>query len=325
VSFMLYSQSLSSSIESVGTIFTGIAQALGAADKIFDLLRRVPVVLVKGDEDIRSEGPVNESDNRSAEEFVGTVELVHVTFRYPNRPATPVLDDFSFKLEQGKVLALVGESGGGKSSVIRLILHHYEPEKGQVLISGRPVTSFSQRVLRRNLSVVGQEPTLFGRSVLRNIVYGLEGTEDEPSFEDVVRAAKLSHAHEFIIKLPKGYSTLLGERGSTLSGGQRQRLCIARALVRRPKILLLDESTSALDAESEAKVLEALDNVISSEGGRLSVLVVAHRLSTIKKADEIIVVEKGKIAESGTHASLLDKKGKYAELVARQIEQMPKA
>jgi len=265
VSFMLYSQSLSSSVASIGTIFTGIAQALGAADKVFDLMKRQPKV---------AGGGAAEDEGSDPAPFLGTVELRHVSFRYPSRPTQPVLEDFSLKVDQGQVVALVGESGGGKSSVCKLLLHHYDALGGQVLVSGVPIASISQQALRRNLSVVQQEPTLFGRSVLRNILYGLEGTADEPSMDQVIRAAKLAHAHEFIVKLPKGYATLLGQRGSTLSGGQRQRLCIARAVVRRPKILLLDEATSALDAESEAKVVEALDDVIRQEA--LTVLVVAQ-------------------------------------------------
>lgn len=317
VSFMLYSQSLSNSIESVGYIFSGIATALGAADKIFDLLRREPKVRAKGDEDEDDcDAPF---DPREDDVFVGTIELRNVAFRYPSRPSVQVLSNFSLKVEQGEIVALVGESGGGKSSVMKLVLNHYNPDSGEVLISGRPVSEYNQQLLRRRMSVVNQEPTLFARSVLRNIVYGLEGCEDEPTFEDVVRAAKLANAHDFIMKLPKGYSTLLGERGSTLSGGQRQRVCIARALVRRPRILLLDESTSALDAESEAKVLEALDKVMHAGSG-MTTLVIAHRLSSIRNSDKILVAEKGAVVEQGTHDELLRKGGKYAELVKRQLQ-----
>ncbi|KAH9249817.1 hypothetical protein BASA81_012412 [Batrachochytrium salamandrivorans] len=317
VSFMLYSSSLSNSLSSIGVIYSGLASALGAADKIFDLLRQKPKVIPKGDEIPEDE---QEVIGGLEEPFTGTVELRDVCFRYPTRPTVLVLDKFNLKVDQGQVVALVGESGGGKSSVIRLILHHYAPESGEVLVNGRPVGDYEQRVLRRRLSVVNQEPTLFARSVLRNIVYGLEGCEDEPSFEEVVAAAKLAHAHDFIMKLPKKYATLIGERGSTLSGGQKQRLCIARALVRKPRILLLDESTSALDAESEAKVLEALDDVMHSGDG-MSVVVVAHRLSTIKNADKIVVVDKGAVAEQGSHDQLLKLGGKYSDLVKRQIEQ----
>ncbi|KAH9249841.1 hypothetical protein BASA81_012436 [Batrachochytrium salamandrivorans] len=317
VSFMLYSSSLSNTIDSIGDIYSGLAGALGAADKIFDLLRQKPKVIPKGDEIPEDE---QEVIGGLEEPFTGTVELRDVCFRYPTRPTVLVLDKFNLKVDQGQVVALVGESGGGKSSVIRLILHHYAPESGEVLVNGRPVGDYEQRVLRRRLSVVNQEPTLFARSVLRNIVYGLEGCEDEPSFEEVVAAAKLAHAHDFIMKLPKKYATLIGERGSTLSGGQKQRLCIARALVRKPRILLLDESTSALDAESEAKVLEALDDVMHSGDG-MSVVVVAHRLSTIKNADKIVVVDKGAVAEQGSHDQLLKLGGKYSDLVKRQIEQ----
>jgi ATP-binding cassette subfamily B (MDR/TAP) protein 9 len=330
VSFMLYSQSLSNSIDSVGGIFTGIAGALGAADKIFDLLRRQPKVAVLGDteQDDADDMQLIVGNNQIVpvtsqlvmdQQQGGSIELQNVTFRYPSRKSIIVLKDFSVRVDSGRTVALVGASGSGKSSVIKLVLHHYEPEKGKVSICGRPVNEYVQRDLRRLMSVVGQEPTIFGRSVLRNIVYGLEGEPDEPSFEQVVEAAKLANAHDFIMKLPKGYATLLGERSSsTISGGQKQRICIARALVRKPRILLLDESTSALDAESEHMVMESLDRIMKS--GKLAVLVVAHRLSTIKDADNIVVLQDGKVVEQGKHDQLLEKGGKYSELVKRQLQ-----
>jgi ATP-binding cassette subfamily B (MDR/TAP) protein 9 len=207
-----------------------------------------------------------------------------------------------------------------------LVQHLYEPSEGLVTIDGISVHELSPQWLSRQVSVVSQEPTLFARSVRKNIMYGLEGTDDEPTMEDIQLAARLANAHEFIETLPFGYDTECGERGVTLSGGQKQRIAIARALVRKPKILLLDEATSALDAESEALVQGAIDDMLSrgrgGEGGdtKMTVLVVAHRLSTVRNCDVIFVVQDGQVVEQGSHDELIaNADGAYTNLVLRQM------
>ena len=222
------------------------------------------------------------------------------------------------------MVALCGPSGGGKSSIISLLERLYEPESGEVLLDDMPLSSLDPRWFHRQVALVAQEPVLFARTIEENITYGLEngggGGGDgaaAPGSEEVVRAARLANAHDFIGTFEHAYETVVGERGTQLSGGQKQRVAIARALVRRPAVLLLDEATSALDAESEAVVQAAIDSMIAQGG--MTVLVVAHRLSTIRNADRIVIISAGAVKESGKHDELLALKGEYANLVARQM------
>eukprot|EP00271_Cylindrocystis_brebissonii_P009147 TRINITY_DN23821_c0_g1_i1.p1 TRINITY_DN23821_c0_g1~~TRINITY_DN23821_c0_g1_i1.p1 ORF type:complete len:304 (-),score=34.85 TRINITY_DN23821_c0_g1_i1:570-1412(-) len=239
----------------------------------------------------------------------GSVELRHVRFRYPTRPDVPIFEDLCLTIPAGKVTALVGESGSGKSTVIALLERFYDPLAGQILLDNINIQEFQLKWLRQQIGLVGQEPVLFNISIRDNIMYGREGiTESE-----IVAAATASNAHKFISTLPDGYSTLVGERGVQLSGGQKQRVAIARAIVRNPRILLLDEATSALDAESEKVVQDALDKIMV---GRTTI-VIAHRLTTIRNADAIAVVQKGLIAEKGRHEELMEiRGGAYASLIA---------
>lgn len=262
-------------------------------------------------------------------ECSGEITLNNVVMFYPSRPKQNVLNGLTLRVPPGAVAALVGPSGGGKSSVISLAQNLYEATSGEVCIDGRRVQDLCPDWLSRTVAVVSQEPTLFARSIYRNIIFGLEGTEDEPSKEEVEEAARLANAATFIESLPMKYDTYVGERGVQLSGGQKQRIAIARALVRKPRILLLDEATSALDAESEASVQEAIDAMISRErandlGGSssaMTVLIVAHRLSTVRNADVIFVLDSGKVVESGSHDDLLENaEGPYSNLVSRQIK-----
>ncbi len=307
VSFMLYQQSLTGSFQQLGDVFSSLAGAIGAADKVVELIERRPAFIETG----------AAKPDRGLE---GRIELRDVTFAYPARMQTKVLDGFSLHVAPGEVVALVGPSGGGKSSIVKLIERQYLPQQGQILIDGRDIGEYDKKWLRRRIGLVGQEPTLFARTIRRNIIYGLEEadglSEDEvPTQHQIEEAARLANAHDFIMSLPKGYDTYCGERGTALSGGQKQRLAIARALVRRPATLLLDEATSALDSNSEAMVQEALEHAMA---GR-SVIVIAHRLSTIQNADRICVVQKGRIVEQGTHEELLAAGGVYEGLVARQL------
>ncbi|KAH0889587.1 hypothetical protein HID58_052016 [Brassica napus] len=242
----------------------------------------------------------------------GEVELKHIDFSYPSRPDIQVFRDLSLRARAGKTLALVGPSGCGKSSVISLIQRFYEPSSGRVLIDGKDIRKYNLKAIRKHIAIVPQEPCLFGTTIYENIAYGHEcATEAE-----IIQAATLASAHKFISALPDGYKTYVGERGVQLSGGQKQRIAIARALVRKAEIMLLDEATSALDAESERSVQEALDQACC---GRTSI-VVAHRLSTIRNAHVIAVIDDGKVAEQGSHSHLLKNypDGIYARMIQLQ-------
>ncbi|KAK9845905.1 hypothetical protein WJX81_005691 [Elliptochloris bilobata] len=306
VSFMLYQQSLNSAFQALGDVFSSLSAAVGAADKVIEMIKRVPKVPAPG--------------SLAPSEFSGRVELQNVDFSYPARPSLRVLNGVSLQINPGEVVALVGPSGGGKSSIVKLVERFYLPSNGLVLLDGRDVGVYDPHWLRRRVALVSQEPVLYARSVRRNILYGLEEDDGEapgsvPSPDEVEQAARLANAHSFISDWPQGYETDCGEKGTTISGGQRQRLAIARALVRRPSVLLLDEATSALDADSEAVVQEALDRLMKEH----TVLVIAHRLSTVMNADRIVVVAEGAVQAVGTHEALLEAGGLYANLVRKQL------
>ena len=242
----------------------------------------------------------------------GTIRFEGVHFAYPSRPNITIFQDFNLEIPAGQSIALVGESGSGKSTIIALVERFYDPLAGKVSLDGEDVAGLQVRWLRDQIGLVSQEPTLFALSIKENIKYGKEGATDA----EVEAAAKAANAHNFISALPDGYDTQVGERGIQLSGGQKQRVAIARAMLKDPKILLLDEATSALDAESEKVVQEALDNAMV---GRTTVIV-AHRLSTVRNANAIAVLQKGKMVEMGTHDELIAKGGAYADLVKTQMQ-----
>ncbi len=341
VSFLLYLSSLSDAFNSLGYIFASLTQAVGAADKVFELINRKPR---------RTPPSVSDNDGTCCVDGLGHFDSQIVKFRgsgvkpttcsgevtfdrvsmyYPARPQRKILNEMSLFVPPGNVAALVGASGGGKSSIVSLIQNLYQIDSGDVFVDGIKIQDLSPDWLSANVAVVSQEPTLFARSVRRNIAYGLEGTDREPTMEEIEEAARLANASSFIEGLPQGYETDVGERGVQLSGGQKQRIAIARALVRKPRILLLDEATSALDAESEAMVQEAIDNMISkdrlregdSSASSMTVIIVAHRLSTVRNADIIFVVDKGQVVESGTHDDLIQNEdGCYTNLISRQMK-----
>jgi ATP-binding cassette subfamily B protein len=248
---------------------------------------------------------------RRAPRFEGEIEFENVTFSYNEGP--PVLKDVSLTMKAGQVSALVGPTGAGKTSIISLIPRFYDPSEGVIKIDGTDIRRFQQRSLRHQMSFVLQETILFHAPVWQNIAYGRPNC----SRADIIKAAELANASEFIEKLPEGYDTVLGERGMTLSGGQRQRIAIARAVIRNTPILILDEPTSGLDSASEKLVFEALDRLMN---GR-TVVVIAHRLSTIQRADMILVVKDGGIVEHGKHEQLMKAKGLYAELHDLQFKE----
>jgi len=332
VSFLLYLQSLSDAFASIGYIFSSLTQAVGAADKIFELMHRKRRGMAQSSSPPSQPGGLNDRNivekvrTSGLEPNVcrGEIKLRDVEMYYPARPNRRILNGMSLSVPPGSIIALVGPSGGGKSSVISLVQNLYEQSSGKVMLDDVEVHEYSPRWLSQNISIVQQEPTLFARSIKRNIMFGLEGTDREPSQEEIERVAKLSNCDDFIRKMPLQYETDVGERGVQLSGGQKQRIAIARALVRKPKILLLDEATSALDAESEHMVQSAIDHMIesarSSDGTGMSVMIVAHRLSTIRNADIIFVVQDGQVVEQGNHSELIEKEdGAYASLVRRQM------
>jgi ATP-binding cassette subfamily B protein len=239
------------------------------------------------------------------------VDFEQVSFHYPSRPKAAALQQFDLHIQPGETVALVGPSGAGKSTVLQLLLRFYEVSAGRILIDGVPLTQADLGDLRRHIGIVPQESVIFSTNALENIRYG----RPEASDEEVMQAARMAHADEFIRQLPEGYQTHLGERGVRLSGGQRQRISIARALLKNPPLLLLDEATSALDSESERLVQAALESIMQHR----TTLVVAHRLSTVLRADRIVVMDGGRIEEMGTHAQLSAAGGLYARLAAMQF------
>lgn len=302
-SFMLYQISLTSSFNVMADVFTSFAGALGAADKVNEYINRKPKLEATG--------------SFIPEKLDGDIVLKNVYLRYPARPEMLSLRGLSLHASPGQTLALVGPSGGGKSSCLALLKNFYETETGSVMIDGRDIHDYNSDWIQKKMALVAQEPVLFCRSIYENIIYG-EGVDEKtkPSLEDVKSAAKLANAHEFILSLPEGYDTVCGERGVALSGGQKQRIAIARALIRKPAVLLLDEATSALDSESEYMVQSAIDNLMK---GNTTVIIIAHRLSTIQNADNICYIENGQCTESGKHAELIQLDSGYASLVQRQM------
>ncbi|KAH7838311.1 hypothetical protein Vadar_024867 [Vaccinium darrowii] len=275
------------------------AAGQAAAYKMFETIKRKPKI------------DAYETSGIVMEDIEGEVELKDVLFRYPSRPEVQIFSGFSVKVSSGTTAALVGQSGSGKSTVISLLQRFYDPEAGEVLIDGINLKQFQLKWIRERMGLVSQEPVLFATTIGENIAYGKENARNE----EIRTAIELANAAKFIDKLPKGLDTMVGEHGTQLSGGQKQRIAIARAILKNPKILLLDEATSALDAESERIVQDALTNIMSSR----TTIVVAHRLTTIRNADLIAVVQAGKIVEQGTHAELIkDPDGAYSQLVNLQ-------
>ncbi|MBX9684716.1 MAG: ATP-binding cassette domain-containing protein [Hyphomicrobium sp.] len=297
--FVLYALFAAGALAELAEVWGEISQAAGAAERLVEMQQIVP--------DIRT------PDNPIAlpQPALGTVAFEGVRFAYPGRTDMPAIDGVSFKVGQGETVALVGASGAGKSTLFGLLLRFYDAQSGTVRVDGVDVATADLDQLRRSIAVVPQDIALFADTVAENIRYGTPAA----SLDDVRRAAEAAQADGFIRALPEGYDTKLGERGVNLSGGQRQRIAIARAVLKNAPILLLDEATSSLDAESEGLVQRALDGLME---GRTT-LVIAHRLATVQKADRILVMDQGRLVESGTHAELVRKGGIYARLANLQF------
>ncbi|WP_083716550.1 ABC transporter transmembrane domain-containing protein [Pseudacidovorax sp. RU35E] len=297
---VVYVVILASALAVLGEVYGDLLRAAGASERLMELLH-APIA-------ISSPGAVQAAPPASAGAHVA---LDAVQFHYPSRPGTPALHNFSLQVAPGETVALVGESGAGKSTVFQLLLRFFDPQAGEIRLDGRSLTQYALNDLRGRIGLVPQDAVIFSTTALENIRYGRpEATEPE-----VRRAARLAHAEGFIDALPDGFNTFLGERGVRLSGGQKQRLSIARAILKAPPLLLLDEATSALDAESERVVQSALESAME---GRTT-LVIAHRLATVQKADRIVVLDHGAIVEQGTHAELIARGGNYAKLAALQF------
>merc|ERR1719189_2850560 len=284
----------------LGAQITEVLKVMGASKRIFELLNRVPMIL-----------PNPEGCIALPKNLRGDVSFEDVWFSYPTRPGVDVLQDFSLKVPANSTAALVGSSGCGKSTVVALLQRFYDVSKGCIRIDGQGIRDFDPDDLRSFMGFVQQEPILFGLTVRENVCYGVRRKITDKELELVCQQA---NASEFINEFPETYDTLVGERGVRLSGGQKQRICIARALLVDPRILLLDEATSALDAESEHKVQDAIEKLME---GRTTVIV-AHRLSTVRDADQIVVMDEHRIVDIGTHSELMKRCVKYQELIKRQ-------
>ena len=297
--FVIYSTMAAAGLGGMSEVWGEISQASGSAERLFELLNEP--VLVKSAERV----------SRLGSEASLSVQFSDVDFHYPSSNQSPVLSALSFAIKAGETVAIVGPSGAGKTTVFQLLLRFYDPGKGQILLGGQPVDQLALAELRKAIALVPQEPVIFAMSIADNIAMGREGA----SRDEVIEAAKAAHAHDFVAAMSEGYDTMVGERGVTLSGGQRQRLAIARAILKDAPILLLDEATSALDAESERFVQLALADLMK---GRTTI-VIAHRLATVKKADRLLVLDKGALVEQGSHESLVAEGGLYARLARLQF------
>jgi len=297
LSFLLYSIFVGGSLGALSELWADFMRSLGAAERIFELIDREPRIPSSG--------------GRTLEKVSGSVAFQDVRFAYPTRVDVPVLDRVTLAISPGERVAVVGPSGAGKSTIAALLARFYDPIGGAIRIDGVDLRELDPNWLHRQVGTVAQEPILFSSTIAENIRYGRPGASNA----DVEAAARVANAHEFVGRFPLAFETLVGERGIQLSGGQKQRVAIARAVLKDPRILVLDEATSALDAESEHLVKEALDRLMR---GRTT-LIIAHRLSTVRDADRVLVLEGGKIVQTGTHAALVAEDGLYRKLVERQF------
>jgi ABC-type multidrug transport system fused ATPase/permease subunit len=300
--FALYATFVGSAMGSFPDLYANVQKAVGASERVLEIL-----------DERGEEVSINEKDNIVQQKIEGNLSFSDVVFAYPSRPEVTVLKGISFEAATGQRVAIVGPSGSGKSTMAALILQFYHPQNGIISFDGKPSSDFTLTDIRNQVAIVPQDVMLFGGSILENIAYG----KLSASKEEIMQAAQRANAHEFITSFPEAYNTIVGERGVKLSGGQRQRIAIARALLKNPSILILDEATSSLDSESERLVQEALEELMKNRTS----IIIAHRLSTIREADKILVLEKGEIIESGSHQELIsNERGLYRYLSTLQFE-----
>ena len=298
IAFLVYTVNITNPVKRLGNVYGSIQRAVAAAERVFEVLDTLPEIQ-------------DDFDAKELPVVKGQVEFENVMFEY--RSAEPALCNLSIKVPPGQVLAIVGPSGAGKSTIANLLPRFYDPQQGRIKIDGMDIRHVTVRSLREQIAMVPQDTILFSASIYENILYG----RLDASAAEVTAAAYSANAHDFILQMPLGYDTQIGERGCQLSGGQRQRIAIARAILKDPRILILDEATSALDAESERVVQDALDKLMV---GRTTFMV-AHRLSTIQRADKILVMDKGRLVECGNHTELLAAGGLYCKLYSLQTEE----
>lgn len=299
VQFVIYAVLVGSSVTAFAEFWGEMQRAAGATERLIELLNSEDVVKDPEAPD-QLDFPVR-----------GELEFEKISFFYPSRPNIAALDNLSLKVESGETIALVGPSGAGKSTIFQLLMRFFDPTSGRIMLDGKPISSLKREDFRKHLSIVTQDPVIFGTSAMENIRFGRPDASDK----EVIEAAKAAAAHNFLEMLPDGYESFVGEQGVMLSGGQKQRLAIARAILRDAPILLLDEATSALDAESEFAVQEAVEALARTR----TTIIIAHRLATVKKADRIVVVDEGKIVAQGTHSELVSQGGLYARLAKLQF------
>lgn len=328
MTFIFYTMFIGGSVGGLGDMYAQIQKTIGASERILEILEEKSEVILESEKKVplvrqveregrgeqgfvRQEG--DEKNTPAFQRFYGDISFQNLAFSYPSRADIEVLKEISFEVKSGEKIALVGYSGAGKSTIVQLLMRYYQPGSGQILVDGKNIDTYDITAYRQNIAVVPQEVMLFGGTIYENITYG----KPEATEKEVMEAARKANALEFIETFPEKFQTIVGERGVKLSGGQRQRVAIARAILKDPAILILDEATSSLDAESEKLVQEALDGLMQNR----TTIIIAHRLATIRNVDTIYVIKDGEISESGTHEQLaILEDGIYSNLIKLQFE-----